>query len=118
MFNDVLALLGLGSVVMSYRMISWISVGAQGRYGLATLVILLSRWLVTMPIAAVFVYGLTLDLNSIMASIIVGSETGCMALAYVLLRSDWERLSCIMQEINSILYMDADDGTGQEEDRR
>jgi Na+-driven multidrug efflux pump len=109
MFNDVLALLGLGSVFMSYRMISWSLVGAQGRYRLAALVILLSRWLVTIPIADVFVYGLTLDLNSIMASIIVGSEAGCMALAYVLLRSDWERLSCIMQDINSIVDMDADD---------
>lgn len=87
-FNNVLTLVGLGNIVMSYWMISWSLVGAQGRYQLATLVVLLSRWLVAIPFAAASVYGLTLDLNGVIASIIVGSETACTAFAYVVLRSD------------------------------
>lgn len=41
-----------------------------------------------------------------------------MALAYVLLRSDWERLSRIMQDMNSIVEIDSDDGAEHDEDRR
>lgn len=115
MVNNVIPLAGIGNIVMSYSMICWNLVGAQGRYRLATSVVLLSRWLVTIPIAAVFAFALTLDLNGMMAAVIVGFDTACMALAYVLLRSDWKRLSRTMQDINAIVDAASDDGSEQED---
>lgn len=109
--NNVMTLLGFGNVVMSYRIVSWSLLGAQGRYRLATFVNLLSRWCITIPIAAVFVYELMLDLNGTLASIVVGSATTCMALAYVLLRTDWQRLCYQMQDLSSIVDVDSDDGS-------
>ena len=114
MVNGVIPLIGLGNVVMNYALICWNLVGAQGRYRLATSVILLSRWLVTIPIAAVFSYALALDLNGIMAAVIVGFDSACVALAYVLVRSDWERLSRTMQDINAIVDVEIDDNSEQE----
>ena len=111
MVNDVIPLVGLGNVVMNYALICWNLVGAQGRYRLATSVVLLSRWLVTVPIAAVFAYALTLDLKGMMAAVIIGFDTAGMALAYVLLRSDWLRLAQTMQDINAIVDADSEDGS-------
>lgn len=115
MVNDVIPLVGLGNIVMSYALICWNLVGAQGRYRLATSVILLSRWLVTVPIAAVFAYALTLDLSGTMAAIVVGFDTASMALAYVLLRSDWKRLSHMMQDISAIGDAEGGDESDHEE---
>jgi Na+-driven multidrug efflux pump len=119
-FKNALTIFGLGNIVMSYRMILWSLVGAQDRYRLATLVVILSRWLVAIPFAAAFVYSLTLDLNGVIASIIVGTKTASTALAYVVLRSDWERLSCIMQDTSSsIVDMDShEERENTESDRR
>jgi len=114
MFNDVVPLVGLGNIVMNYAMICWNLVGAQGRYRLATSVILLSRWLVTIPIAAVFAYALMLDLSGMMAALIIGFDTACVALAYVLLRSDWPRLSRTMQDISAIVDADTEDDSEHE----
>lgn len=114
--HSLIPLVGLGNIVMNFAMICWNLVGSQGRYRLATFVILLSKWLVTVPIAAVFSYALTLDLNGMIAAVIVGCDIACMALAYVLLRSDWARLSRTMQEMDAILGdEESDDGSEQEQ---
>lgn len=115
MVNAVIPLVGLGNIVMNFSLICWNLIGAQGRYRLATSAILLSRWLVTVPIAAVFSYALTLDLSGMMAAVIVGYDSACMALAYVLLRSDWVRLSRTMQDISAILGDVYSDGGSDEE---
>lgn len=111
--NDAIPLVGLGNIVMNYSSICWNLIGAQGRYRLATSIILLSRWLVTIPIAAVFAYALTLDISGVMAAVIVGFDTGCTALGYILLRSDWERLARTMEEINAIGDRDSEDDSDE-----
>lgn len=116
MLNDTISLLGLGNVVMTYSMVMWSSVGAQGRYRLATLVILISRWLVTIPCSVVMVYAFNLDLNSLMGSVIVGFATAGLSLAYVLLRSDWERLAKILQELNAMMEFESDSDESSEEE--
>jgi MATE family multidrug resistance protein len=116
MLNDTISLLGLGNVVMTYSMVMWSSVGSQGRYRLATLVILVSRWLVTIPYAAVMVYAFKLDLSSLMGSVIVGFATAGLSLAYVLLRSDWERLATILQELNAMMEFESDSDESSDEE--
>jgi len=114
LLNDVITNLGLGNVVMTFALTTWSLIGAQGRYRLATLVVLLSRWLVTIPMALVCVYGFDLDLNSIMGSVTVGFATSVLALSYVFFRSDWERLSRILQELNAIIDVDFSDSSDDE----
>lgn len=111
MVNKVIPLVGLGNIVMNFALICWNLVGAQGRYRLATSVVLLSRWLVTIPIAAVFAYALTLDLKGMMAAVIIGFDAAGMALAFVLIRTDWPRLANIMQDIDAIVDIESEDGS-------
>ena len=116
LLNDTMALLGLGNVLMTYSMVTWNLVGAQGRYRLATLVILLSRWLVTIPCAVLFAYGFIFDLESIIGSMIIGFATGGLCMAYVLFRSDWSRLAKILQELNDMVFdSDSDENSDEEE---
>ena len=109
MTNKVMALLGLANSTMSFAQVSWSLVGAQGRFRLATIVIFITRWLVTMPIALICIFGFFLDLNAVSGSLVVGYSTASCALAYFVLRSDWERLSKLMGEINTTM-----DGAGLE----
>lgn len=110
LLNDSMTMLGLGNVVMTYGLVTWSLVGAQGRYRLATLVILLARWLVTLPCAIIVVFAFDLDINSVLASLIIGFATAGLALAYVLLRSDWDRLARILQELNAMMESDLESG--------
>jgi Na+-driven multidrug efflux pump len=102
LLNDTLTLLGIGNIVLSYAMICWSLIGAQGRYRLATLCVLVARWLVTTPMAIICVYGFFLDIDSAMGSVVVGYAAATTALAYVLLRSDWALLSSILKEMNAM----------------
>jgi len=100
MLADLIPMLGLGNIVLSAGTVSWGLIGAQGRYRLATLVALLGSWLVTIPVAAAFTYGLNLNLQGITAAIVIGYSVSCTTLFYILLRSDWNRISHHIVEIN------------------
>lgn len=119
---DVIPLIGLANITMSFAQAGWSLTGAQGRYRLATLIIFVSRWLVTMPMALVSIFGFSLDLNSVSGSLVVGYATASCTLAYVVLRSDWERLTRIMQDMNNPLddsnfleNFDDEDDSGDDE---
>lgn len=116
LLNDTIALIGLGNVLMTYSMVTWNLVVAQGRYRLATLVILLSRWLITIPCAVLFAHGFNLDLESIMGSMIIGFATAGLCMAYVLFRSDWNRLAKILQELNAMMISDSDSDENSDEE--
>ena len=88
---------------MSFAQVSWSLIGAQSRFRLATVVIFIARWLVTMPIALICIFGFKMDLNSVSGALVVGYSTASCALAYFVLRSDWERLATLMAEINNTM---------------
>lgn len=119
LLNNLITNVALGNLVMSTAMNVWSLLGAQGRYRLATLVILLARWLVTMPVALVCIYGFAFDLNSVMGAVTLGFATSVLILSYIFFRSDWDRLSRIMQELNAMMEVDSDFGdssSSEEED--
>jgi Na+-driven multidrug efflux pump len=103
MMNNAIGLIGLANVSLAFARISWSLTGAQGRFRLATLIIFVSRWFVTTPIALISVFAFKLDLNSVSGALVVGYATASCALAYCVLRSDWGRLARSMQEMNTIL---------------
>jgi Na+-driven multidrug efflux pump len=100
LINDSIALIGLANVTMAFAQVSWSLIGAQGRFRLATSVVFSARWFVTIPIALVTIFVLDMDLNGVSGSLVVGYATASSTLTFIVLRSDWERLSRIMQEMN------------------
>jgi Na+-driven multidrug efflux pump len=98
---ELLPLVGIGNIALTAGTVSWALVGAQGRYRLATLTAFVSSWCVTLPLAAIFTYGLNFDLQGVVASVVAGYSVTGTALLYILIRSDWERLSKIVVELNA-----------------
>ena len=103
LMNNTIVMIGFGNVIMTFSQIVWSLVGAQGRFRLATFVIFISRWLVTMPCALISIYVFTLDLNAVSGSLVVGYATASCALMFVVLRSDWDRLVRLMRIMNKPL---------------
>lgn len=100
MLADLLPLLGVGNITLTAGAVSWALVGAQARYRLATLVAFISSWGVTMPLAAILTYGFRFNLQGITCAVVIGYSVTCTILFYILLRSDWERISKHVVELN------------------
>jgi Na+-driven multidrug efflux pump len=98
LLNDLVGMTGLANVAMAFAQVYWSLVGAQGRFALAASTILLCRWLVTMPLAMSFIFGLGYDLRAVAGSIAIGYSTAASFLAYCVYHSDWESLSLAAQE--------------------
>merc|ERR1712003_489102 len=98
--NDNIVFIGFANVIMAFSRITWSLIGAQGRFRLATFIVFFSRWVVTMPCALISIYVFVLDLNAVSGSLVVGYATACCALTVIVLRSDWDRLACLMQAMN------------------
>jgi len=90
----------LGNIFMVFGMVSWSLVGAQGRYKLATIISAIMSFCVTLPLAAIFCIVYEFTLEGLTASVVIGYSTTGMVLAYVLLTSDWEKLSKTIREYN------------------
>lgn len=101
MMNDAMTLLGFANVAMSFSQVGWSLIGAQGRFRLATSVMFFSRWLVTIPVALVTIFVFFLDLSSISGCLIVGYSTASCVLTFIVIRSDWDRLANLMQQMNN-----------------
>jgi MATE family multidrug resistance protein len=112
MLRDLVPLVGIGNVTMTFGMVSWALVGAQGRYALATFVSFVSSWCITIPLSAIFVFGLNVDLQGVTSAVVIGYSCTGTVLSFILLRSDWEHLSDIVQNLNAMtgeVLSDSDD---------
>lgn len=87
---------------MVFGMVCWAIVGAQGRYSLATALSFFSSWLITLPLAALFVYVFDYGIAGLVSSLAIGYSCLSMLLIFVMARSDWSNLSKIIQERNAI----------------
>eukprot|EP00814_Leptocylindrus_danicus_P002671 CAMPEP_0116045252 /NCGR_PEP_ID=MMETSP0321-20121206/27507_1 /TAXON_ID=163516 /ORGANISM="Leptocylindrus danicus var. danicus, Strain B650" /LENGTH=110 /DNA_ID=CAMNT_0003526549 /DNA_START=217 /DNA_END=549 /DNA_ORIENTATION=- len=74
---------------MTYGIMSWYIIGSQGRYGLATTIYVGLILLISLPLSAVSIYVLHLDLKGVVASEIIGYVTGGTVLAVLVIISDW-----------------------------
>lgn len=100
MIADLLPLLGIGNIALTAGTVAWALVGSQGRYRLATLVAFTFSWGVTMPVSAMFTFVANFNLQGITASVVIGYSVTGTVLIYILLRSDWERLSQCVMDLN------------------
>lgn len=98
---EVFPLIGLGNIAMTAGTVSWALVGAQGRYRLATSVAMIGSWLVTLPLAAVYTFAFNIDIQGVTSAVVIGDAVTGTILTYILLRSDWPRLSRYLVELNA-----------------
>ena len=103
MIAENIPLMAIDNMIVTSGSLCWTLVCAQGRYRLATIVFALSSWFVTIPLAAVSVYVLFLDLKGLLASFSIGFLCAATALSYILLRSDWVKISQQIQEKNALV---------------
>jgi len=119
MIAEMLPLVAIGNISMTLGMVAWALVGAQGRYGLATRISTISSWIVTIPLACYFIYWKRYDLKSLAAAVVVGYSIMGTCMSYVLLRSDWKKLSDNIMERNAITgetYSSDEDSDDDDED--
>lgn len=115
MIKDLIPLVGIGNITMTFGMMCWAIIGAQGRYRLATLTAFVASWSVTMPLAAVMTYVFFFDLKGITAAVVIGYACAGTVMSYIVLRSDWARLSKIIVELNQITgEVESSDSEGEE----
>ena len=93
LLRDLLPMFGLGNASMALGTMAWTLLGAQGRYRLATIVVGLVSWCVTLPLAAFFSIYLNVDLQGQTSAVVIGYMLSGSIHAYFLFRSDWEALS-------------------------
>jgi len=99
---ELLPLLGIGNIALTAGTVSWALVGSQGRYRLATLVAFICSWGITMPLSAIFTFAMHIDLQGITSAVVIGYSVTGTVLLYILLRSDWERLSQCVIQLNNL----------------
>jgi len=102
MIRSLLPMIGIGNVTMTFGFMCWAIIGAQGRYRLATLVAFVTTWGVTLPMAAVMTYVFRFNLQGITSSVVIGYSVAMTVMSYIVLRSDWARLSKIIIDLNKI----------------
>ena len=99
---ELLPLIGVGQIVMAVGAMSWTLVGAQGRRNLATTVHLVGSWGVTIPLGLLFTYGITINLQGLTTSVVLGLSVAGAGNTYILLRSQWDLLAKIFSDENAL----------------
>lgn len=98
LLRDLLPLFGFGNFVMAFDTMAWTLLGSQGRYRLATIIVCLASWCVTIPFSALFSVHFNVNLQGQMTAYICGFVVMGMTHSYFLLVSNWAKLSEIAQE--------------------
>lgn len=106
---DLVGMVGLANITMSLAQVYWSLVGAQGRFGTASLSILLVRWLFTMPLALVCIFVFRWELPAVAGAIAVGYVTSAVVLAHKIYTSDWEAIAKFAQAQAAPLDLDEDE---------
>lgn len=105
LLRDLLPLFGLTNLVMALDTMSWTLLGSQGRYRLATIIVCLCSWCVTIPLAALFSVHLNVNLQGQMTAFLLGYLIMGMIHTFFLLVSDWDMLSQQVMEDNEAIKL-------------
>jgi multidrug resistance protein, MATE family len=109
MTAELIPLFGIGNIALSIGTLSWTLVGAQGRFRLSTAVGLTGGWFVAIPMAAILTYVYNVDLQGQTAAIVVGYMVSGTINSYILLQSDWPKLSRRVISQNDGISVGSDD---------
>jgi len=109
MMNDLLTLTALAIIPMTLTQVYWSLLGTQGNYATASAAILASRWLVTVPIAAILVFGQNWEIDALPGSVAAGYATAAFVLSLSVFNTDWNVISLMIQEEMMPMEDDEDD---------
>jgi Na+-driven multidrug efflux pump len=93
MTAELIPLFGIGNIALSIGTMAWTLVGSQGRFRLSTSVGLSGAWLLTIPLATVLTVVYNMDLQGQTAAIVIGYMASGTVNTYILIQSDWPKLS-------------------------
>ena len=103
---------------MNVGMVCWALIGGQGRYRLATMIFSACTLLITLPIAFCLTLAMRYNLKGLTFAVVVGYSTTAMCLTYVLLMSNWEKISLKVQsksKVDDVEYSDSSSTEGSSE---
>ena len=91
MIRDMLPLVAVGNVAFSVGTVSFQLVGSSGRYGLATVVEVIGSWFITLPLAVLSSMYLRLNLDGLVAAIVIGCTFSGILNFSILRTTNWDR---------------------------
>ena len=121
MVQSLLPLMAIGNLTLALGNMSFQLVGAQARYSLATVVQFIGSWIVTLPLAVSAVTILEWNLQSLVASVVIGYMVSGTLNFVILCSTNWERRSAKIQAKNEKLAAldgDSDSDLDDEEEER
>ena len=95
-FAELLPLVGIGQIAMSISAISWSLVRAQGRNAHATVVHFVGNWCISTTMGALMIILFRINLQGLLAALILGYTIGGFGYVYILNRSQWDRIAKLM----------------------
>jgi len=102
MIRSVIPFIGLGNVTMTFGMLCWSILGAQGRYTLSTFISFLTSWGIVIPSSAIMTYIWKFNLKGLVASVIFGYTVTAATMTIIILQSDWEKASQSIIQKNTV----------------
>ena len=100
---------------MNVGMVCWALVGGQGRYRLATMIASACSLLIMLPIGIYLTLEMRFNLKGLTFAVVVGNSATAMCLTYVLLMSNWEKLSFKVQHKSKVDGVNHSDSISTEE---
>jgi Na+-driven multidrug efflux pump len=101
MLSDLLPLVCVGVAALTLGNTSWTIICAQGRTRLPTTVTLLGSLFVSLPLALISTFVLNLNLQGLLASTVIGYAFSGIINSFIMLTSNWERISAKVAGRNS-----------------
>jgi hypothetical protein len=93
MIYDAIPLVGVSHIGLATSLVCWATLSAQGRCRLAMTVVWGGIWIVTIPLALIFVTVKRWNIQGLVAALIMGYTVSGVAQIALVLTSDWRRLA-------------------------
>ncbi|KAL3914106.1 MAG: hypothetical protein SGILL_006233, partial [Bacillariaceae sp.] len=93
MVSEMLPMVCVGLTALTLGSTSWTIICAQGRTRLATTMTLLGTVFVTLPLASISTFVLNWNLQGLLASVVVGYALSGIINSFIMVTSNWERIS-------------------------
>jgi multidrug resistance protein, MATE family len=93
MISNLLPLVCVGLCALTLGSTSWTIICAQGRARLATTVTLVGSMCISLPLAFVSTFALHWNLQGLLASVVVGYALSGIINSFIMVTSNWERIS-------------------------
>jgi Na+-driven multidrug efflux pump len=96
--ENMIGVVGLAAISLALAQIYWNLLAVQGEFSTASIIIVVGRWGVIMPMALACIFGFKLAPESVIYAISVGYITSAVVLAVLVYRTDWRTCTAAARE--------------------